>query len=340
MTSSCDKRQMAIPIIMATTIWIISSFNNGFISFLPFNNWLPIYPVWLLFVCLYEKNYIGKLLKDGWSILAFALIVLFSSAFMGQLITVTSRSFVMIAVAYSFYVFFEDKPQMARYVLFYFYFEIAVQALYGILMLVKNPVLIRLMLTSTSGYTNIAMAPGYAFVYMSIAMITYFISVFRYISGRWKWFLGVVAALSLYIVFNANLATALIVAVIFITLAFLSKSRRMSVVIGSAAGILCLLFSSFIGSEIVKISELGKFSVIISNKLYELGMSLQEIIVSNANASYNVRKGLAKVSMDAFFHSPLLGVYGVSSQYEAIQHGRICSVISAFYGVLCFIYSV
>jgi len=303
------------------TCWIISSFNGGFVTLLPYSSWILVFPIWFLFSVIINGRFLLFFWKTGWALIIFEIMVIIFSIFESTAVNVTSRSFMGIVVAYAIFCFLYTNPwNWIKPIVGFYFIEMFFQLVYAIKMLFSNPTLIRGLLTSTIDAVNYPFMISFAGVYISMAIMIYIIVQFKYINKTYKLPCLLLVILQVVLVLMSNLATPLIISATFIGLSILFKNKKKLIFSFVILLIFYSIFKTQIGNIFVTLSQGSYFSTIISDKLYELGYYLQGKIVNNASGTYAVRQELSKQSMASFYDHFLLGVYGMG--YDAKVGGH------------------
>lgn len=295
------------------TCWIISSFNGGFVTLLPYSSWVEVYIIWFVLSVIFNKKFLVYFIKTGYLIIIFVIMVILFSVYDSSAINVTSRSFMGILVMYSIFCYLKTSKHKGLIVIVvcFYFFEILCQFAYAVITLSSYPVLIRQLLTSTVDGREYPFMISFAGVYVALSIMLYIIIQFRNIKWKYRGPLILIVILQIIVIYMSNLATPLIIAGIFIILSLFIKSRKKLLMILITGGISFTLFKENIGELFILAAKSDYFSIIITDKLYELGYNLQGILIDNANASFATRQELSALSMSSFYEHFLLGVYGM-----------------------------
>ncbi len=296
------------------TCYLISSFSGGIVAFIPPIQWMIMTPIWFLLSGYIDKHFYSRVLNRGKYLILFLIIVYLSSIYENQFINPTSRGMTVLFISYCIYIFVntEKHRDWGDAVVIFFLVEHLLQLLYTCYLLIDHPRLVRELLNSIADapYT---FALSFAGVYVSIVLQVFLISNFRQIKKTYKILVLLTIVSQFVLAMMANLATVMILMVVFPLLSVGMKNGKivLSVII---IGFLLLYFGrAIIGFYIIEYYSKFNFSKVISDKLYELGMALQGISVTNENATFAARYNLFFASLNAFWEHPIWGVYGTQN---------------------------
>lgn len=316
------------------TVWIISTFNNGFVSL--FNNigWLVVFPVWLLVICYHDRLLLPRIVTRGKWILIF-FVTITPSVILLENMDITLRSYVGVLVAYIMFEWFQNSEheKVMKAVAVFYFTEVSCQLLYGLYLMQTDVGFIRGLLGGArEGYENMTrFTPSYAHVYLSILMAVFFLPNIKDIGNKTKKIVIFCFCLaSVLFVLRSTLATAFLTIIIFIIMALLIKKERQIWYLLVAFAVVYIGFKELIGEAIVYISRMSYVSDLVGEKIYQLGMYLQGITVYSTSATYLERLGRQNMSISCFFNHPFIGVYGFPQWGTVGGHSTLLDFLGDF----------
>ena len=171
------------------TVWIISTFNNGFISLFSSIGWLVVFPLWLFVICYHDRLLLPRIVTRGKWLLIFFVTIMPSVILLGNM-DITLRSYVGVLVAYIMFEWFQNSEheKVMKAVTGFFFIEVSCQLLYGLYLMQTDVGFIRGLLGGArEGYENMTrFTPSYAHVYLLIMMVVFFLPNIKDIDNKTK----------------------------------------------------------------------------------------------------------------------------------------------------------
>ena len=296
------------------TVWIISTFNNGFIRLISRIGRLIVIPIRLFVICYHDRLLLPRIVTRGKWLLIFFVTIMPSVILLGNM-DITLRSYVGVLVAYIMFEWFQNSEheKVMKAVTGFFFIEVSCQLLYGLYLMQTDVGFIRGLLGGArEGYENMTrFTPSYAHVYLLIMMVVFFLPNIKDIDNKTKKIvISCFCLAAVLFVLRSTLATAFLTIIVFAVMALFVKKESQIWYLLVAFAVVYIGFKELIGEAIVYISQMTNVSDLVGEKIYQLGMYLQGITVNSTSATYLDRLGHQNMSISCFLNHPFIGVYG------------------------------